>query len=305
MSIPSYNELMYPVLKILSDKKERSGEDITNIIADQLNLTEEERSRIYHQNNPKRIFKDRVAWARTYLKKAGLITSPQRSTSKITKEGLRVVDEAPKNLDLKYLEQFESYRQFRRINIKTENSVNELEKEDVCIQSTKTPDEILDMVEASYNETLQNELLSKLKSIDPIHFEQIVLKLMEKMNYGVGSMTKMSHDGGIDGIVDEDELGLEKIYLQAKRYSDNKVNEKEMQNFAGALGCSPVRKGVFITTSFFNESAKKKAASIQGKVIRLVDGEELTRLMIKHNLGVQVKTRIEIKKLDEDFFSEE
>lgn len=144
-----------------------------------------------------------------------------------------------------------------------------------------------------------------MKSVDPIRFEQIVLELMEKMNYGVGSMTKMSHDGGIDGIIDEDELGLEKIYLQAKRYSENKVNEKEMQNFAGALGCSPVRKGVFITTSYFDERAKRKAESIQGKVIRLVDGDELTRLMIKHNVGVQLKTKIEIKKIDEDFFIEE
>lgn len=156
-----------------------------------------------------------------------------------------------------------------------------------------------------YKDNLQSELLDKLKQIDPVRFEQIVLQLMEKMNYGVGSMTKMSHDGGVDGIIDEDELGLEKIYLQAKRYSDNKVNEKEMQNFAGALGCSPVRKGVFITTSYFDERAKRKASSIQGKVIRLVDGDELTRLMIKHNVGVQLKTRIDIKKIDEDFFSEE
>ena len=155
---------------------------------------------------------------------------------------------------------------------------------------------------------MQKELLSKLKQVDPVRFEQIVLTLMEKMNYGVGSMTKLSHDGGIDGIIDEDELGLEKIYLQAKRYSDNKVNEKEMQNFAGALSCSPVRKGVFITTSYFDEKAKKKAedASKKGLIIRLINGEELTRLMIKHNVGVQPKQPpIEIKKIDEDFFTEE
>jgi restriction system protein len=148
-------------------------------------------------------------------------------------------------------------------------------------------------------------LLAKLKTVDPIRFERIVLDLMEKMNYGVGSMTQTSHDGGIDGIINEDELGLEKIYLQAKRYSDNKVNEKEMQNFVGALGCSPVRKGVFITTSFFDERAKKKAENAQGKVLRLIDGEELTKLMIKHNVGVQIKTKIEIKKIDEDFFIDE
>ena len=301
MAIPTYDELMYPVLKVLSDNIERSGDEISNIIADELKLSEEERNRIY-PNNPKKIFKDRVAWARTYLKKAGLIFSPQRATSKITEEGLKVIKKAPTKLDLKYLEKFESYRQFRHIGLSNKKITTQNE-DYTYVEKTQTPDEILDSVQNSYTENLQSELLSKLKQIDPVKFEQIVLQLMEKMNYGVGSLTKMSHDGGVDGIIDEDELGLEKIYLQAKRYSDNKVNEKEMQNFAGALGCSPVRKGVFITTSFFDERAKKKAASIQGKVIRLVDGEELTKLMIKHNLGVQVKTKIEIKKIDEDFFS--
>lgn len=303
MAIPTYDELMYPVLKVLSDNIERSGDEISNIIADELKLSEEERNRIY-PNNPKKIFKDRVAWARTYLKKAGLIFSPQRATSKITEEGLKVIKKAPTKLDLKYLEKFESYRQFRHIGLSNKKITTQNE-DYTYAEKTQTPDEILDSVQNSYTENLQSELLSKLKQIDPVKFEQIVLQLMEKMNYGVGSLTKMSHDGGVDGIIDEDELGLEKIYLQAKRYSDNKVNEKEMQNFAGALGCSPVRKGVFITTSFFDERAKKKAASVQGKVIRLVDGEELTELMIKHNLGVQVKTKIEIKKIDEDFFSEE
>lgn len=303
MAIPTYDELMYPVLKVLSDNIERSGDEISNIIADELKLSEEERNRIY-PNNPKKIFKDRVAWARTYLKKAGLIFSPQRATSKITEEGLKVIKKAPTKLDLKYLEKFESYRQFRHIGLSNKKITTQNE-DYTYVEKTQTPDEILDSVQNSYTENLQSELLSKLKQIDPVKFEQIVLQLMEKMNYGVGSLTKMSHDGGVDGIIDEDELGLEKIYLQAKRYSDNKVNEKEMQNFAGALGCSPVRKGVFITTSFFDERAKKKAASVQGKIIRLVDGEELTKLMIRHNLGVQVKTKIEIKKIDEDFFSEE
>lgn len=303
MAIPTYDELMYPVLKVLSDNIERSGDEISNIIADELKLSEEERNRIY-PNNPKKIFKDRVAWARTYLKKAGLIFSPQRATSKITEEGLKVIKKAPTKLDLKYLEKFESYRQFRHIGLSNKKITTQNE-DYTYVEKTQTPDEILDSVQNSYTENLQSELLSKLKQIDPVKFEQIVLQLMEKMNYGVGSLTKMSHDGGVDGIIDEDELGLEKIYLQAKRYSDNKVNEKEMQNFAGALGCSPVRKGVFITTSFFDERAKKKAASVQGKIIRLVDGEELTKLMIRHNLGVQVKTKIEIKKIDEDFFCEE
>ena len=164
---------------------------------------------------------------------------------------------------------------------------------------------MISKAQALYSDNLQNELLEKLKQVDPVKFERIVLQLMEKMNYGIGSMTKMSHDGGIDGIIDEDELGLEKIYLQAKRYSDNKVNEKEMQNFAGALGCSTVRKGVFITTSFFDEKAKQKAASVQGKVIRLINGTQLASLMIKHNIGVKPIEPIFIrKKIDEGFFIE-
>lgn len=301
MAIPTYDELMSPVLKLLSDGVERSGDDISNTIANQLNLTEEEKNRIY-ANNPKKVFKDRIAWARTYLKKAGLIESPQRTTSKITAEGMKVAKSKLDKLNLKFLEQYESFREFRHID----NS-NEVEGKSKKIETVQTPDEMLDFVQNSYKENLQSELLLKLKSVDPVRFEEIVLNLMEKMNYGVGLMTKLSHDGGIDGIIDEDELGLEKIYLQAKRYSDNKVNEKEMQNFVGALSCSPVRKGVFITTSYFDEKAKKKAedASKKGLIIRLINGDELTKLMIKHNIGVQIKTKIEIKKLDEDFFAED
>lgn len=245
MAIPTYDELMSPVLKLLSDGVERSGEDITNTIANQLNLTEEERSRIY-ANNPKKVFKNRIAWARTYLKKAGLIESPQRATSKITSEGMKVAKSKLDKLNLKFLEQYESFKEFRHID----NS-NSVENRSEKIETVQTPDEILDFVQNSYKENLQSELLSQLKSVGPVRFEEIVLNLMGKMNYSVGSMTKLSHDGGIDGIIDEDELGLEKIYLQAKRYSDNKVNEKEMQNFAGALSCSPVRKGVFYNNKFF------------------------------------------------------
>lgn len=142
-------------------------------------------------------------------------------------------------------------------NLDNENQLNaQTEIEDNRIEENKTPEELIENAQSLYTDSLKKELLAKLKSVDPIRFEQIVLELMEKMNYGVGSMTKMSHDGGIDGIIDEDELGLEKIYLQARRYSEDKVNEKEMQNFAGALGCSPVRKGVFITTLMKEQKEK-------------------------------------------------
>ena len=297
MAIPDFQTLMLPLLELLKDGKVVKLSDMVELMSDKYHLTEEERNEWLPSKVQKTMY-NRVAWAKQYLKNAELIDPPEKGSFVITQKGLCVLKNKPNKIDLRFLKNLDND------NSETDTDTNN-ENKNSHIEENKTPEELIESAQTLYSESLQKELLSKLKQIDPVRFEQIVLQLMEKMNYGVGSMTKMSHDGGVDGIIDEDELGLEKIYLQAKRYSDNKVNEKEMQNFAGALGCSPVRKGVFITTSFFDERAKKKAASVQGKIIRLVDGEELTKLMIKHNLGVQVKTKIEIKKIDEDFFSEE
>ncbi len=294
MAIPDFQTLMLPLLELLKDGNPVKLSEMVEIMSDKYNLTEEERNEWLPSRLQKTMY-NRVAWAKQYLKNSELIESPEKGSFKITQKGIEILKENPQKIDLRFLK-----------NLDNENQLNaQTEIEDNRIEENKTPEELIENAQSLYTDSLKKELLAKLKSVDPIRFEQIVLELMEKMNYGVGSMTKMSHDGGIDGIIDEDELGLEKIYLQAKRYSENKVNEKEMQNFAGALGCSPVRKGVFITTSYFDERAKRKAESIQGKVIRLVDGDELTRLMIKHNVGVQLKTKIEIKKIDEDFFIEE
>ena len=294
MAIPDFQTLMLPLLESMQDEKVLKLSEIVEIMSDKYNLTEEERNEWLPSKLAKTMY-NRVAWAKQYLKNAELIESPEKGSFKITSKGLEILKNKPERITIKYLKNLDKENQ----------SEIESELQETHIEENKTPEELIENAQSLYTESLKKELLAKLKSVDPVQFERIVLILMEKMNYGVGSMTPTSHDGGIDGIIDEDELGLEKIYLQAKRYSDNKVNEKEMQNFAGALGCSPVRKGVFITTSYFDERAKRKADSIQGKVIRLVDGEELTRLMIKHNIGVQTKTKIEIKKLDEDFFNDE
>ncbi len=292
--IPDFQTLMLPVLELLKNGNPVKLSDMVNIMSDKYNLTEEERNEWLPSKVQKTMY-NRVAWAKQYLINSELIESPERGSFVITQKGLDVLEQKPNKIDLRFLKSLDNEN-----NIETKTEIL-----DAHIEENKTPEELMENAQALYFESLQKELLTKLKQVDPVRFERIVLDLMEKMNYGVGQMTKLSHDGGIDGIIDEDELGLEKIYLQAKRYSENKVNEKEMQNFAGALGCSTVRKGVFITTSFFDERAKKKAASVQGKVIRLINGQELTTLMIKHNIGVQTKTRIEIKKLDEDFFIEE
>lgn len=294
MAIPDFQTLMLPLLELLKDAKPVKLSEMVDIMSDKYNLTEEERNEWLPSKLQKTMY-NRVAWAKQYLKNSELIASPERGSFKITEKGLNILKSNPNRIDLRFLK-----------NLDKENQPEiESELQETYIEENKTPEELIENAQSLYTESLKKELLAKLKSVDPVQFEQIVLNLMEKMNYGIGQTTKMSHDGGIDGIINEDELGLEKIYLQAKRYSDNKVNEKELQNFAGALGCSPVRKGVFITTSYFDERAKKKAESVQGKIIRLIDGEKLTKLMIKYNIGVQVKTKIEIKKLDEDFFNDE
>lgn len=300
MAVPDFQSLMNPVLNLYEKKNvELRPRDIEDEIAELFNLSEEDKNQMI-PSNIETILRNRVNWAVYYLFRAGLLDRPKRGYYKISDSGVQE-NKTGNKINIGYLKKFPSFVDFSNIeNKKNSDNENIIETDEF-----QTPDEMISKAQALYSDNLQSELLEKLKQVDPIKFEKIVLQLMEKMNYGIGSMTKMSHDGGIDGIIDEDELGLEKIYLQAKRYSDNKVNEKEMQNFAGALGCSTVRKGVFITTSFFDERAKQKAASVQGKVIRLINGDELTKLMIKHNVGVQPKTTIEIKKLDEDFFVDE
>lgn len=294
MAIPDFQTLMLPILELLKDGKPVKLSDMVVIMSDKYNLTEEERNEWLPSKAQKTMY-NRVAWAKQYLKNAELIDSPEKGAFVITQKGLKVLKNNPAKIDLRFLKKLDH------------NTSAETEKESVDIHSEekKTPEELIESAQILYTDSLQKELLAKLKQVDPIKFEQIVLTLMEKMNYGIGSMTPKSHDGGIDGIINEDELGLEKIYLQAKRYSDSKVNEKEMVYFIGALTRSKVQKGVFITTSEYSDKAIRATKESGNLRIKLVNGEELTKLMIKHNLGVQVKTKIEVKRLDEDFFSEE
>lgn len=298
MAVPNYQEFMLPTLEVIADGQEHKNSDVVQAVARILNLTDEDMQEMLPSGNQQTYY-NRAGWARTYLKKAGLLEYPSRGVMKITEAGKSVLQNKPAKIDNNFLAKFDSFNQFKNnVNVKNEENV-----QDEILTDSHTPDEIFEVAEKEYLNTLKQDLLEALKKVDPIRFERIVLDLMEKMNYGIGSMTKRSHDGGIDGIVNEDELGLQKIYLQAKRYSENKVNEKEIQNFVGALGCSIVSKGVFITTSFFGERAKRKAEAAQGKVVRLIDGEELVDLMIKYNLGVQPKKTYTIKRLDEDYLT--
>lgn len=298
MAVPNYQEFMLPTLEVIVDGQEHKNSDVVQAVARILNLTDEDMQEMLPSGNQQTYY-NRAGWARTYLKKAGLLEYPSRGVMKITEAGKSVLQNKPAKIDNNFLAKFDSFNHFKNnVNVKNEENV-----QDEILTDSHTPDEIFEVAEKEYLNSLKQDLLEALKKVDPVRFERIVLDLMEKMNYGTGSMTKLSHDGGIDGIVNEDELGLQKIYLQAKRYSENKVNEKEIQNFVGALGCSIVSKGVFITTSFFDERAKRKAEAAQGKVVRLIDGDELVTLMIKYNLGVQPKRTFTIKRLDEDYLT--
>ncbi|MBD5402319.1 restriction endonuclease [bacterium] len=298
MAIPNYQEFMLPTLEVIADGQEHKNSNVVQAVAKILNLTEEDMQEMLPSGNQQTYY-NRAGWARTYLKKAGLLEYPSRGFMQITEAGRSVMANKPLKIDNKFLSQFEQFDQFKN------NRNNEIleTKEDEIFTDTHTPDEIFEVAEKEYFNSLKQDLLDALKKVDPVRFERIVLDLMEKMNYGIGEMTKRSHDGGIDGIINEDELGLQKIYLQAKRYSENKVNEKEIQNFVGALDCSDTNKGVFITTSYFCEKAQKKALAAKNKIIRLINGEELVTLMIRYNLGVQTKKTYTIKRVDEDYLT--
>ena len=292
MAIPNYQEFMLPTLEVIADGQEHKNSDVVQAVAKKLNLTEEDMQEMLPSGNQQTYY-NRAGWARTYLKKAGLLEYPSRGFMQITETGKSVMVNKPLKIDNRFLSQFEQFNQFKN---NRNNEISET-KEDEIFTDIHTPDEIFEVAEKEYINSLKQDLLDALKKVDPVRFERIVLDLMEKMNYGIGEMTKRSHDGGIDGIINEDELGLQKIYLQAKRYSENKVNEKEIQNFVGALDCSDTNKGVFITTSYFCEKAQKKAAAAKNKIIRLINGEELVTLMIRYNLGVQTKKTYTIKEL--------
>ena len=299
MTVPSYQDFMLPTLKLIADNCEHKSRDIVEQAADMLGLTDEDKQEKL-PSQTQATYYNRAMWARTYLKKACLLDYTERGVIKITQRGLDLLQTNPDRITKNTLLQYDEFKEFQ-------SSVNDeqSESDNNTIEEQQTLDDMIEYAQKILSENLKSELLDKLKKVNPVRFEEIVLLLMEKMNYGVGSKTKLSHDGGIDGIVHEDELGFEKIYLQAKRYSDNKFNEKEMVYFIGALDRAKVRKGVFITTSYFSTKAEEAAKEANNVVIKLIDGNELTKLMIKHNVGVQLKQPpIEFKKVDEDFFIE-
>lgn len=305
MAIPDYQSLMRPVLALLANGQTRSIRDMVATLATEFRLTAEEFDQLL-PSGQQSVFHNRVSWARTYLKAAGLIENPQRGHARITADGIRLLKEHKGPIDARILDRFASFREFRNKAARADRS-GEAENH-LTNEITLSPEENLDIAYDQIRARVESELLSKLKSCSPAFFEKIVLDLLMKMGYGGmlghGRVTPLSGDGGIDGVIDQDKLGLDVVCIQAKRW-ENTVGRPVVQGFVGSMDYYRGRKGVMITTSCFSKDAEEYVERIEGKKVVLIDGEELVKLMIDHNLGVFVKRTNDVKEISNDFFEEE
>lgn len=301
--IPDFQTIMLPMLKLLADSKQWTLNDVMRALTQHFNLTEEH-LKIQVPSKQMGLFRNRVGWTRSYLKKAGLIKYPQRGVYQITETGKEFLTTNPTKLRMKQLEQFPQYKEWRKTF-----SDSKTEEKPVTRTNDQTPEEVLASTVKELKNELATELLDKLKENSFQYFENFVIQLLQKMGYGefredATQHTGQSGDKGIDGIISQDRLGLENVYIQAKRFTDNSVGSPEIRNFIGSLALQGVNKGVFLTTSRFSSSAIQTAIDSKQQKIVLIDGKELTELAIEYNLGVQVAETIEIKKIDLDYFEE-
>jgi restriction system protein len=297
---------MLPVLKLASDGKEHKFSQAVEELADEFNLATEERSELLPSGS-QAVFNNRVGWARSYLKQAGLLASPKRGYFTITQKGIELLAKKPSKVDASVLEQYPEFIEFK--SRRKDKNENESQEEFLSEQeSSLTPEDALASAYQKLRSALESEILSAVKEVSPSFFERLVVDLLVKMGYGgnrqdAGKALGKSGDGGIDGIINEDRLGLDVIYIQAKRW-EGAVGRPEIQKFAGALQGQRARKGVYITTSSFTKEAREYASLIESKII-LIDGENLSRLMAEHGVGVSTVGQYEVKKLDSDYFDNE
>jgi restriction system protein len=293
IELPKFHDTFNPILDILSDGKVIHHRELLKKVVGK-----------YYSNLPKELLDEktksgdllifnRIAWGKSYLKKGGYIFYPERGMVQITEKGKKSNNG---QIQLKDIESSVGFMDFY-----TEEKTKGNSK---TIQiNNSTPQDLIDTGFSEIEAQVKNELLERLKNTDPYYFEKVILILLKKMGYGDFIETSKSHDGGIDGIINEDKLGLDKIYIQAKRYEENKVREKDIRNFIGAMS-GDTTKGVFVTTSDFDKDAIQKARDAHHRII-LINGKKLVDLMHQYNVGVQIKTTYEVKQLDEDFFEGE
>lgn len=297
---------MLPVLKLAADDKEHKFSQSVEELADQFELSTEERNELLPSGS-QAVFNNRVGWARSYLKQAGLLASPKRGFFTITPKGAELLSTNVEKIDISVLEQYPEFIEFKNRK-KDKNETDSQAEASIEQESSQTPEDALASAYTKLRSALEIEVLSSVKEASPSFFERLVVDLLVRMGYGgnrqdAGKALGKSGDGGIDGIINEDRLGLDIIYIQAKRW-EGSVGRPEIQKFAGALQGQRARKGVFITTSYFTKDAIEYASLIETKII-LIDGEYLSRLMVAHNVGVSTVGQYEVKKLDSDYFDDE
>ncbi len=301
MAIPDYQSIMLPLLKYLGDRKEHQLQETIDAMATQFGLTQEERREVLPSGRQP-IIDNRVGWARTYMKKAGLIEYIKRGFFKITERGKDVLGEEPKQINVRFLKRFPEFIDFQALKKEEEEQEESEEK------AKLTPEESIESAYQRLRQNLAAELVQQIKNCSPSFFERLVIDLLISMGYGgtrrdAGEAIGRSGDEGIDGIIKEDRLGLDIVYLQAKRW-ENPVSRPEIQKFAGALQGQKAKKGIFITTSAFTRDAKEYAEKIESKIV-LIEGEKLAQLMIDHNVGVSQVASYAIKRVDNDYFNED
>jgi len=297
MALPKFNETLLPLLDLLKDGRILTTGELARLLLEKnyFSLNNEELNQKLESGG--NTFINRVAWGKLYLKKAGFIEQPQKGTVKISETGLRLLNSGINTI---------SGSEIRKIiNLKNnggvEVSTDLIEDEEKAL-SSYSPEDLINLGFKSLKNKLKEDLKEKLTKVDPYYFEKIILKLLKQMGYGEFETTPKSNDGGIDGIISQDPLGLDKVYIQAKRFNKSQVRELEIRNFIGAMS-SDVEKGIFVTTSTFEKSAIEKAQNDNHKIV-LIDGNQLIELMIKYNIGTQIVKTIEFKQIDEDFFEQ-
>lgn len=298
MELPKYHESFIPILEILNSKDSIKSRELAVIVRDKYYSHLPEELLKQKTSSGANVLLDRILWGKSYLKMAKFVSYPKRGLVQITEKGKQILKEGSLSLhDLQHDQDFINHRD----SVKIEKE-NDIEIETIKVENA-SPQDLIDSGFSTIEKKVKTELLEKLKELDPYYFEKVILILLKKMGYGDFIETAKSGDGGIDGIINEDKLGLEKIYTQAKRYNENKVREKDIRNFIGAMS-GDTSKGVFITTSTFDDAAIKKAREAHHSII-LIAGTKLVDLMHQYNVGIQVKTVYEVKEIDNDFFEEE
>jgi len=306
MTIPDYQSLMLPLLQCAENGREVRTSDCVDLLGKKLGLSESDMNELL-PSGKQTVFSNRIHWARTYMAKANLVEPTKRGHFKITQRGQKMLSSNPDKINNDTLSRFPEFQEWRERSVADKNSKGGATAEPV--HQDLTPEEAIESFSLLLNRQLQKDVLDSILNASPSFFEKVIVDLLIAMGYGggraeMGEALGQSNDGGVDGVVKEDALGLDVVYIQAKRYNpSNTIGRAAIQAFVGSLEGFNASKGVFVTTSSFASSVKDYVSRIQKRII-LLDGDELARLMIRHGVGVRTKETYEVKRLDEDYFVE-